>query len=75
MSKPLFICTELGMLKLCARCDEYWPLDGEFFYFTKGKPFYCCRACYLELPSVLARNERSRIKREQRSVEKGLHAA
>lgn len=37
--------------RLCSRCKEYWPADGEFFYSTgrKSSRLHCwCRACYAE---------------------------
>ena len=40
-----------GIEKFCAKCDEWWPADNEFFW---GDPtgvadlFYCCKACYRE---------------------------
>lgn len=36
--KPKFIETELGKEKLCIQCQEYWPLDSEFWFSYKGKP-------------------------------------
>jgi hypothetical protein len=43
--------TELGLEKLCRRCDEWWPADLEFFFSDpsgKAGLFYCCKACYRE---------------------------
>lgn len=40
---------ELGQEKYCPRCDDWWPADKEFFWETKGKLFYCCKACYHEM--------------------------
>lgn len=34
---PKFIETELGREKFCKHCQEYWPLDHEFFGHTKRK--------------------------------------
>ena len=40
-----------GVEKLCAKCEEWWPADRQFFF---GDPegvhrlFYCCKACYRE---------------------------
>jgi len=45
---PKYVTTELGPEALCARCLQYWPADGEFFYFHGGRRRSCCRACYLE---------------------------
>ncbi len=54
--KPKFIETELGKEKLCIQCQEYWPLDAEFWFTYKGKPkkdgtkTLCyeaaCKCCY-----------------------------
>jgi hypothetical protein len=35
---PRFTETELGKEKLCIECQEYWPLDDEFWFTYKGKP-------------------------------------
>ena len=55
-SKPRLIETELGTEKLCIQCDEYWPLDSEFWYTSKGRvkkdgtQSICyeavCKSCY-----------------------------
>lgn len=40
-----------GPEKLCTRCNEWWPADGEFFQPNAagaGGLFYCCKACYAE---------------------------
>jgi hypothetical protein len=38
---------ELGRLRLCRRCREYWPGDGEFWLVNpKGRKV--CRACRRE---------------------------
>ncbi|WIX04481.1 hypothetical protein [Stutzerimonas balearica] len=45
--------------KLCRKCGDTWPADGEFFYRQAAKPdglSDICKACYVELPSVIARN-------------------
>lgn len=54
--KPKFIETELGKEKLCIQCQEYWPLDSEFWFSYKGKPKKdgsksinyesACKCCY-----------------------------
>lgn len=42
---------ELGIVKRCTKCEDWWPLDEEFFYRDKrsrdGYMGYC-RDCYLE---------------------------
>lgn len=40
--------TELGKERLCRGCDEYWPIDAEFWYYTRGKIMGRCRACWSE---------------------------
>ncbi|MDG9859399.1 hypothetical protein N5J48_04330 [Acinetobacter ursingii] len=54
--KPKLIQTELGTEKLCIECDEYWPLDSEFWFTYKNKPKKdgsisigyeaACKCCY-----------------------------
>ena len=55
-NQPKFIETELGREKLCIQCDEYWPLDSEFWFTYSGKPKRdgtksvgyeaACKSCY-----------------------------
>jgi len=43
--------TELGLELLCARCQEYWPADAEFFHKHRGQTlgFHSyCRVCVSE---------------------------
>lgn len=35
----------LGIVKRCARCREWWPLDDTFYYPSNTS---WCRACYVE---------------------------
>lgn len=45
--------------KLCKKCGEHWPADTEFFWSDKSAAdglYFCCKACYAELPSVARRN-------------------
>lgn len=56
MSRPT-IQTDLGTEVLCAKCNEYWPSDPEFFYFSGGKPHSWCKACYLADPKVMAKRK------------------
>lgn len=52
--KPMYIFTELGKEKLCKYCDDYYPLDDEFFYHRMKKTKTgmhkqyeaVCKACY-----------------------------
>ena len=40
---------ELGTVRLCTRCEEEWPKDAEFWYFSAdGKVLGHCRACWAE---------------------------
>lgn len=44
---------ELGTVKLCRTCDEWWPLDGDFWYrmgLNSRWPYWSsrCRACWAE---------------------------
>ena len=39
--------TELGPERLCIRCDEWWPDDGEFWY-RLGTRWQTCKACQRE---------------------------
>ena len=52
---PRFIETELGREKLCIECQEYWPLDDEFWFCRKVKLLSgatskryeaACKCCY-----------------------------
>lgn len=48
--------------KLCKKCWEYWPADTEFFYSSSKHNdglATACKACYSEMPSVVARNQRN----------------
>lgn len=41
-----------GLEKYCARCNEWWPADKEFFFKDPAGLaglFYCCKACYREM--------------------------
>ncbi|MBY0243563.1 MAG: hypothetical protein K2X55_30095 [Burkholderiaceae bacterium] len=40
--------TELGQEQLCARCNEPWPMDPEFFRISNGCVSYECKACIQE---------------------------
>ena len=42
---------ELGPLKRCPRCKEWWPADGEFWYPNAARPGGLqseCKACQIE---------------------------
>ncbi len=55
--------TELGEEVKCAMCNEFWPADPEFFYFSGGQPHSYCKACYATKPSVIEKRQRWRAKR------------
>jgi hypothetical protein len=40
--------TELGQEQLCARCNEPWPMDLEFFNVSGRSVSYECKACIQE---------------------------
>lgn len=62
-----FQTTELGQEAQCAKCQEFWPVDPEFFFMHKGKPHSWCKACFKSDPKVRAKvdraNEKTRISR------------
>ena len=44
--RPTMHDPERGMLMLCRPCDEWWPMDSEFWYEEPLRPgVYQCRAC------------------------------
>lgn len=48
---------ELGAVRYCPRCAEWWPDDGEFWYYDAHSNRTWCRAC---------QDERSRERHELR---------
>jgi hypothetical protein len=46
------IVTDLGLERRCNRCQEFWPVDDEFWFFTmkRGRRVVCghCKACWSE---------------------------
>ena len=48
MSSALERDTEdLGVVRLCRKCNEEWPVDGDFWYFdARGKVMGHCKACW-----------------------------
>ena len=42
--KAVVIETDLGRERRCAKCEDYWPDDREFFRYQANK----CNACFLE---------------------------
>ena len=39
----------LGLVRLCRRCGEEWPVDDTFWFFDrKGKVLGHCKACWSE---------------------------
>ena len=49
--RPILKRTELGLERMCIICEEFWPLDGEFFYRDRsGHAGFMprCKACHEE---------------------------
>ena len=44
--KPIILDPDLGTLRYCARCDEWWPDDAEFWYISRHRRE--CLACRWE---------------------------
>lgn len=45
------VFTEIGLEKLCPRCEELWPLDSEFFHRNRSSHdgfSHYCKACFME---------------------------
>lgn len=44
---PTIVDPDLGKVRWCRRCKEWWPLDDEFWYTepTEGHRALHCRAC------------------------------
>jgi transposase-like protein len=43
--------TEIGIEKLCPKCNEYWPADKEFYHsskITKDGLYPWCKACHAD---------------------------
>lgn len=46
---PTVMDPELGLVRYCKKCDDWWPLDSEFWYFEAGRPGAAhCKACWWE---------------------------
>jgi hypothetical protein len=52
--------TDLGPEIRCAKCQEFWPEDEEFFFFNKGNAHSWCKACYRADPNIIAKDQRWR---------------
>lgn len=78
--KKKYIETELGREKLCIQCDEYWPLDDEFWWHRNVKLVNgqyskryeaACKCCY----NVRYKPGKTKNKNSIKSVyEKGMAA-
>ena len=55
---PRSVDPELGPMRYCRRCEEWWPEDAEFFV-KSGQRLAGCRACHYE--GVRRRSEKRRI--------------
>lgn len=49
--------TELGDEQFCATCQEFWPLDREFFVFSHSSASYECKACIGERKAARKRRQ------------------
>lgn len=70
MSRPSqpIITTELGLERRCAQCEEYWPMDKEFFNLLKdGRWHSYCRSCMTARRRELRAGAPRKIKKYQRS--------
>lgn len=48
-SQMIRIDPELGRMRLCRRCGEWWPYDREFYYIrADGHSSGNCKACHTE---------------------------
>lgn len=78
MSRPpsrKTIETDLGTEVQCTKCEEFWPCDPEFFFFSGGRPHSWCKACYAADPNVQARRVRASEKvSRQRRLARGASA-
>lgn len=43
----------VGRQRKCARCNDFWPMDTEFFMSIRYKLDNTCRACQLSLRESL----------------------
>ncbi|HUH59214.1 MAG TPA: hypothetical protein VL001_03975 [Candidimonas sp.] len=50
--------TELGEEVKCAKCNDFWPADSEFFFFNRGKPHSWCKDCYVNDDKMKAKVRR-----------------
>lgn len=57
--------TELGTEVVCAKCEEFWPEDSEFYFMHGGKAHSWCKACYRADEKVQAKTERWREKQRK----------
>jgi len=55
--------TDIGLEKLCSKCDQWWPADTDFFHADPAgtaRLFYCCKACYQEHFGLARRTKQGR---------------
>lgn len=50
--------TEIGEEVQCAKCQDFWPADREFYYFNGGKPHSWCKDCYNDDDKMKAKVQR-----------------
>lgn len=73
MKKPKYTITDLGKEKLCIHCDEYFPLDKEFWVSTlvkqtsgalKRRFYSACKGCYQERYKCAEKRAEKALKRK-----------
>jgi hypothetical protein len=63
--------TEIGPQRQCSKCGDWWPDDAEFYFMANGKLRQPCKACYYELPSVIAKQQRRLARQAARTSQGG----
>ena len=72
MGKPVIIETEMGFEKQCGMCEEFWPLDEEFWYVL-GKctllerEHSYCKACVTQRKAELRAGAVRRVIRKTKN--------
>lgn len=70
--RPVVVDDELGLMRYCVTCGEFWPDDDEFWLFTV-RGYKRCRACKraYEAPRAIEFRARLKYKRERGLCEVG----
>jgi hypothetical protein len=61
--------SEIGDEIKCAKCNEFWPADSEFFYMNAGRPHSWCKDCYVNDPKTIAKKQRYAEKTKKNQLE------